>query len=127
MGKENQTPETVETLQAQVNALQEQLALVAGDSAKVVQLEAENSELKAKIEALEQDLGKIGKNNKVVPGVYKSKAHNKTIRFKDGILKTRVNGELIDSAVVIKNEKGIYTELLDSFIKVGAAVIEEVK
>jgi DNA repair exonuclease SbcCD ATPase subunit len=115
---------TLEEAQAEILALKGQLAELATTPAQLQEaleeietLKSENAELKLLAE-------KGAKVAKAIPGTYKSKLHKKEIRFKDGMLKTAIDGKLVDSAEVIKNEGGKYTKVLDFFIEVGASVIE---
>jgi len=115
---------TLEEAKAEITALKGQLETLANTPfelqealAEIETLKSENAELKLLAE-------KGAKVAKAIPGTYKSKLHNKEIRFKDGMLKTAIDGKLVDSAEVIKNEGGKYTKVLDFFIEVGASVIE---
>jgi DNA repair exonuclease SbcCD ATPase subunit len=115
---------TLEEAKAEITALKGQLAELATTPAQLQEaleeietLKSENAELKLLAE-------KGAKGAKAIPGTYKSKLHKKEIRFKDGMLKTAIDGKLVDSAEVIKNEDGKYTKVLDFFIEVGASVIE---
>jgi C4-type Zn-finger protein len=76
---------------------------------------------------LDEAKDQVRKFTKSVPGTYKSKDHNVTIRFKDGHVKTRVKGELVLSEDLIKNKGGKHTEFLDHLIEIGYGGIEEVK
>ncbi len=115
---------TLEEAKAEIAALKSQLVELAESPSKLQTALEENESLKAEIAELKLVTDKVSQKTNVVPGTYKSKAHKKTIRFKDGMVKTNVNGHLVDSSEVIKNEDGKYTEVLDFFIEVGAGVIE---
>jgi DNA repair exonuclease SbcCD ATPase subunit len=115
---------TLEEAKAEITALKGQLETLANTPFELQEaleeietLKSENAELKLLAE-------KGAKVAKAIPGTYKSKLHKKEIRFKDGMLKTAIDGKLVDSAEVIKNEGGKYTKVLDFFIEVGASVIE---
>ena len=115
---------TLEEAKAEIAALKSQLVELAELPSQLQMALEENESLKAEIAELKLVTDKVSQKTNVVPGTYKSKAHKKTIRFKDGMVKTNVNGHLVDSAEVIKNKDGKYTEVLDFFIEVGAGVIE---
>ena len=115
---------TLEEAKAEIEALKSQLVELAESPSQLQTALEENESLKAEIAELKLVSDKVSKKTNVVPGTYKSKAHKKTIRFKDGMIQTNVNGHLVDSAEVIKNEDGKYTDVLDFFIEVGAGVIE---
>jgi antitoxin component YwqK of YwqJK toxin-antitoxin module len=123
--EENMAKEiTLEEAKAEITALREQFNLLKDTPFQLQQALEENESLKAEVAELKLVSDKVSKKTNVVPGTYKSKAHKKTIRFKDGMVQTNVNGHLVDSAEVIKNKDGKYTEVLDFFIEVGAGVIE---
>jgi hypothetical protein len=123
--KKNMAKEiTLEEAKAEIAALKSQLVELAESPSQLQTALEENESLKAEIAELKLVTDKVSQKTNVVPGTYKSKAHKKTIRFKDGMVKTNVNGHLVDSIEVIKNEDGKYTEVLDFFIEVGAGVIE---
>jgi regulator of replication initiation timing len=123
--KKNMAKEiTLEEAKAEIAALKSQLVELAESPSQLQTALEENESLKAEIAELKLVTDKVSQKTNVVPGTYKSKAHKKTIRFKDGMVKTNVNGHLVDSTEVIKNEDGKYTEVLDFFIEVGAGVIE---
>ena len=117
---------TVENLNTELEASNE-----VAEALKAVNEEQANEldQIKAN-HAIEMDSvqAKVQNITKNVPGTYKSKAHNKTIRFKDGFVNTRVNPEtIVPSAELIKNKGGNYTDFLDRLIAIGFAGIEEVK
>lgn len=118
------TPEELQALvaeqKAEIEALNGQLALTAESVAKVDALETENAELKLLV-------SKETLVSKAVPGTFKSKKHGVTIRFKDGARKTRVGLDVIDSAELMKNEGGKYTDALNHLIELGASFIEVVE
>jgi hypothetical protein len=123
--KKNMAKEiTLEEAKAEIAALKIQLELLVNTPFQLQEALERNESLKAEIAELKLVTDKVSQKTNVVPGTYKSKAHKKTIRFKDGMVKTNVNGHLVDSSEVIKNEDGKYTEVLDFFIEVGAGVIE---
>lgn len=115
---------TIESLQAEKTALTQQLTeLISANAEQVAALEAEIADLKAELLAAQSDNSVF---TKAVPGKYKSKEHKKTVRFKKGYLKTRVNGVLMDSAEIIANPEK-YASFLDNLIKIGYAGLEEVE
>lgn len=118
---------TAEELQLEVSALTEQLTALTN-------VARENEELKAQVETLTADLEELSKASEkgikaanTVPGKYTSKEHKVSIRFKDGCVKTRVEGKIVDSTEIIKNKGGIYTAFLDNLIAIEAGVIEIIK
>ena len=115
---------TLEEAKAQIKALTDQLEALAETPAKLQEALEELEALRTENADLKLVAEKGAKAAKAIPGTYKSKKHKKEIRFKDGMLKTSVNGQLVDSAEVIKNKDGKYTDVLDFFIEVGASVIE---
>lgn len=134
MAKEKNTaPETIEdalviienlnTELAASNEVAEALKKVVGEQTNELdQIKANHAK---ELDAVQAKVQNITKN---VPGTYKSKEHNKTIRFKDGFVNTRVSPEtIVSSAELIKNRGGKYTDFLDRLIAVGYGGIEEVK
>lgn len=109
----------LEELKAENEAMKKQLVYFAD-------LATENEVLKAENEALKLQAEKGSKIAKIVPGTYTSKKHKKTIQFVAGALKVRYNYELLDSAEVIKNKNGEFTDLLDHLIEIGAGNIQEI-
>ena len=118
---------TLEEALAENVALKSQLEALVELPAQLESALSENEVLKTEIEELKLVAEKGAKISKAIPGVYTSKKHKTTIRFKDGMLKTSVHGQLVDSEKVIKNKDGEFTKILDFFIEVGASVIEIVE
>lgn len=106
--------------EATIEALTAQLQVTAETVSKVEALESENADLKLQLQ-------KEVVTSRAVPGTYKSKKHKKEIRFKDGARKTRVGTEVIDSAELIENVDGKYSDVLDRLIELGASTIEVIK
>ena len=114
----------LEAAQKEVEALKEQMLHLLEAPVELQKALEELEALRTENADLKLVAEKGAKAAKAVPGTYKSKKHKKEIRFKDGMLKTSVNGQLVDSAEVIKNKDGKYSDVLDFFIEVGASVIE---
>lgn len=115
----------IEKLQSEVTASND---LVEKSSKELEKAQKEIDSLKAK-HSKELDKAKAGvkKITKSVDGIYKSEKHGKTIKFKDGFVKTRVKDTIVDSEDLIKNKGGENTEYLDYLIEIGYGGIEEVK
>jgi chromosome segregation ATPase len=120
----NKAVTDLENSQAEILALKEQMKHLLDAPVQLQTALIENETLKSENAELKLLAEKGAKVAKAIPGTYKSKLHKKEIRFKDGMLKTAIDGKLVDSAEVIKNEGGKYTKVLDFFIEVGASVIE---
>lgn len=118
---------TLEEAKAQIDALTSQLEALAETPAQLQTGLEENEALKAKVAELEILVSKEKGLSRAVPGTFYSKKHKKTIAFKDGARKTRVGLEVIDSAELIKNEDGKYTDALNHLIELGASFIVEVE
>ena len=126
---------TIEQATARIETLETELeaanAIIAEQAAKLeAPCECGNTEveaLKARLAEFEANAQKASVITKEVPGTYKSKKHNVEIRFKPGFINTRIGHEIIASAELIKNSKGIYTEELDRLIEIGYGGIEIVK
>lgn len=118
---------TLEQALEENKALKEQLKALIELPSKLEEALLENEVLKSENEELKLVADKGAKIAKIIPGTYTSKKHKVSIRFKDGMVKSSVNGKLVDSAEVIKNKDGKYTQYLDFCIEVGASVIEIVE
>ena len=130
--KTNNAPETledalviIEHLNAELTASNE-VAEAAKKAAEEMsaELDAIKANHAAQLDAVQEKVQEITKS---VPGTYKSKKHNVTIRFKDGFVKTRVKDVIIPSAELLKNKGGDFTDFLDNLIAIEYGGIEILK
>lgn len=125
-------PTTLEEAMLLIGSLRTELTASKEVSDKAVKAFEDQSkemeELKAAHKAeLDAVKSKVTSITKEVVGEYASKKHKKTIRFRTGFVKTRVEGELIPSAELIENKDGKYTAFLDNLIAIEYGGIEIVK
>jgi len=98
--------------------------IIAELTAQNQALTAENTQLKADLEAKATELTSI---KKVVEGTYTSKKHNKTVQMKPGHLFVNHKGIKYSTQDLISNDKGQFTAVLDELIAMEYGGFEVVK
>jgi len=112
------------SLNERIKELEKENKALKVDEKKVVSLTEKVKEQEKHIKALKANEKQAVSISKEVPGTYKSEKHDVEIRFAKGCVKTRLGAEMIDSATIIENKNGEYTDFLDALIEKRAGIIE---
>lgn len=99
--------------------------LTAAHTKEVEELNAVLTSNEEEIEGLNEQIEQLkGENAKAtgeVPGTYTAKS-KKVYRFKKGVFRARIKGEIVESVDLLKDSKQ-----MEHLISIGAGIIEEVK
>lgn len=102
------------------------MATKAELEARVLELEAENNDLRAQLESKSAEKVIRVKDNQI-PGTYKAE-DGRVFKFKDGFKIVHIVGrDKMNSEELIKNKGGKYTEVMEELIAMGYGGLEEVK